>query len=133
MDSMNTRRRFLKSGRGSEWETLQRDQDKGVPRPPFRQPYPADAPLLDQWFLRNCAVVFVWRATLSNRMATQHPLSQDDRHGCRTRLPERAPSASTGRTRWTPCWAWMDGIDEFTLYVAPVGKVRGTVEQTSRQ
>jgi len=252
MDSMNTRRKFLKSGRGSEWETIQRDQDKGVPRPPFQQPYPADAPLLDlvapeeltvggislvdalncrrsrrrfteepltleelsfllwvtqgvkrvrrdnsailrtvpsagsrhpletyllihhvqgiepglyrylalehklcflrphveplpdQWFLRNCAVVFVWSAvpyrtewrhsTFSHKM-----IAMDAGHVCQNLyLACEAIDAGTCavgvyRQDEMDALLGLDGIDEFTLYVAPVGKVRGTVEQTSRQ
>jgi SagB-type dehydrogenase family enzyme len=45
--SIETHRQFLKPKEWSEWETLERDQAKGVPHPPLQKPYPPDATLVD--------------------------------------------------------------------------------------
>jgi SagB-type dehydrogenase family enzyme len=241
MDATDVRRKFLKSGRRSEWEAIQRDQDRGVPAPPFQKPYPADAPLFDltapedidvddislvnalnrrrsrrkfsrepltleelsfllwvtqgvkrvrrdnsailrtvpsagsrhpletyllihnvrglepglyrylalehqlcflrphvepipdRWFLRNCAVVFVWSAipyrtewrhsTFSHKM-----IAMDAGHVCQNLyLACEAIGAGTCavgvyRQDEMDALLGLDGVDEFTLYVAPVGK-----------
>lgn len=250
MDPMNARRKFLKSGRGSDWDTVQRDQDRGIPTPPFQRPYPADAllldlvapedqvvggislvdaishrrshrrfteepltleelsfllwvtqgvkrargdgsatlrtvpsagsrhpletyllihrvqgvepglyrylalehklcflrphlePLPDKWFLRNCAVVFVW-AAVPYRTEWRHSsfshkmIAMDAGHVCQN-LYLGCEAISAGTCAVGVYWQdemdallGLDGIDEFTLYVAPVGKIRATEDGAS--
>jgi len=242
MTSVKNLRAFLKSGRASDWETIERDQDRGVPTPPLQQPYPDDAqlvdlvppgdlevpdarlldtmhsrrshrrfaeeplslaelslllwatqgvkrvlrdgtaalrtvpsgggrhpletyllihrvggtapglyrylalehklsllrtevgPVPDQWFVRDCAAVFIWTA-VPYRTEWRHAqfahkmIAMDAGHACQNLyLACEAIGAGTCAIGVYPqdemdAWLGLDGEDEFTIYVAPVGKV----------
>ena len=47
MSTIETGRRFLKSGIWDKWDELRTDQKENVPAPPFQEPYPDDAELVD--------------------------------------------------------------------------------------
>ncbi|MCJ7550501.1 MAG: SagB/ThcOx family dehydrogenase [Anaerolineae bacterium] len=83
MDSMDASHKFLKSGRGPEWEAIQRDQDKGVPTPPFQQSYPADVPLIDlvapeDLNVGDVSLVDALSRRRSHRKFTREPLTLEE-------------------------------------------------------
>ena len=47
MKTIEQHRQFLKNDAWEQWETIERDQKKGVPPPSSQQPYPSQAPLID--------------------------------------------------------------------------------------
>ena len=80
---LDDRRQFLKSGRGSEWENIKRDQTKGVPTPPFQKPYLEDAPLIDlvapgDLTVSDLPLVEAINRRRSHRKFTREPLSLEE-------------------------------------------------------
>jgi SagB-type dehydrogenase family enzyme len=88
----------------------------------------------DQWFLRNCAVTFVWtvipyRTEWRYSILAHKPIALDAGHVCQNLyLSCAAIDAGTcaiGAYNQDEMDALLDidGVEEFTIYVAPVGKI----------
>jgi SagB-type dehydrogenase family enzyme len=88
----------------------------------------------DRWFMRNCAAVFIWSA-LPYRTEWRHSrfahkmIALDAGHACEN-LYLAVEAIGAGTCAVAVYWQdemdallGLDGIDEFTVYVAPVGKI----------
>lgn len=47
MESTDQYRKVIKADLWEQWDTLERDQEKNIPRPPAQKPYPAEAIMID--------------------------------------------------------------------------------------
>jgi SagB-type dehydrogenase family enzyme len=88
----------------------------------------------DRWFLRNCAVVFIWtvipyRTEWRYSVLSHKPIALDAGHVCQNLyLACEAIGAGTCAVgayyqQEMDALVGVDGENEFTIYVAPVGSV----------
>jgi SagB-type dehydrogenase family enzyme len=81
--SIETHRQFLKPKEWAEWDTLDRDEAKGVPPPPLQKPYPPDATLVDlvapdDLTVGTMPLIETIRARKSHRRFTPEPLTLEE-------------------------------------------------------
>jgi SagB-type dehydrogenase family enzyme len=92
-------------------------------------------PVPNRWFLRNCALTLIWCA-LPYRTEWRHDrfahkmIALDAGHACEN-LYLAVEAIGAGTCAVAVYWQdemdallGVDGVDEFTMYVAPVGKIR---------
>jgi SagB-type dehydrogenase family enzyme len=88
----------------------------------------------DRWFMKNCALTFIWSA-LPYRTEWRHSrfahkmIAMDAGHSCEN-LYLAVEAIGAGTCAVAVYWQnemdvllGVDGVDEFTVYVAPVGKI----------
>jgi SagB-type dehydrogenase family enzyme len=80
---MERYRQILKSDRWDEWEGLETDQDKQVPRPLLQKPYPKDATLIDlapaeSLTVGHAPLIEVVKRRRSRREFTEQPLTLEE-------------------------------------------------------
>jgi SagB-type dehydrogenase family enzyme len=83
MTAMESYRQFLKADRWDEWEGLETDQDKQVPRPLLQKPYPKDATLVDlipaeSLTVGHTPLIEVVKRRRSRREFTEQPLTLEE-------------------------------------------------------
>ena len=83
MDSTADYRKMIKADLWEEWETLDRDQEKNIPRPPAQKSYPADEPLIDliapeELTIGSMSVIEAIRRRRSRRQYTADPLTLEE-------------------------------------------------------
>ena len=83
MDSTADYRKMIKADLWEEWEALDRDQEKNIPRPPAQKPYPADAPLIDliapeEFTIGGMPLIEAIRHRRSRRQYTADPLTLEE-------------------------------------------------------
>jgi SagB-type dehydrogenase family enzyme len=79
----HTCRQLLKNDLWPEWKSLERDEKKGIPRPPLQKPYPQDALLIDlvppeDLTLGKMALSEAINKRRSRRQFTDEPLALEE-------------------------------------------------------
>jgi SagB-type dehydrogenase family enzyme len=83
MTSIEDGRQFLKADLWEAWDTLDTDQERGLPPPPPQKPYPPDAPIFDltppeKLTVGNMPLIETIKQRRSQRTYTGEPLTLEE-------------------------------------------------------